>query len=238
MIENLSQEFLQKYEGTYLNLKNKQGEMEPVLINTVSTIPSNESKDFLVSMKKLISNASISSRFSQLEFDYKYPKLGYILMDGGGLFFTSKKSDRQYKKGPCDSTLTFQSITYLVLNNLVRSTRKYGFNSIYPSLDDYQDKYRYISLFLPKFESVPLMLEKFLKTEDQIGVPLDHTWAVINSHNNKYEFLLYRELVPVGFIKMNLSYDDFSTEISELYFQEWSDFCQRKGLENVRIKCL
>jgi hypothetical protein len=69
-------------------------------------------------------------------------------------------------------------------------------------------------------------------------LPLSPTWAVGYSPNNKYDFLLFWENLPVGFINNSYGKADFEVTIAELYRQEWVDFYNRNGLEHGTTKIL
>lgn len=243
--ENLAAEFHQKYLGTVLRVSVGTDPEHVCLVESVETGVPNTSQQF----KIMLYSYTINHRLgvyprAALAFNFEFPKLGFVNIQNKVPVFVTRKSDKQFRRGPCASTLEFTKLSSKVLENVFASSSDFCFSTAdFQQNIDQADLHLYNALYkreFPAFETALLDLKKDLKSPPAfktIGRALSLKWAVSYSDNPEFEFTLWRELLPVGGIKFR---DDgvIIVCVAELYLQEWNDYCQRRNVQNVRTKII
>ena len=247
MDANLSNEFHQKYLNTYARvLLPKETEYRVAYISSCATNPDNTYNRFPVHLKFLV-NASLSNvgiySYDTLDFDFKFPALGYRFVRGYGTVFASRKVERQYKKGLCSATITFEYCHMELLSSISKQLHPYALCLPYAEADGVRELNVIEELYTPTFLGFKeclsrLHADKLGKKNHTFMMPVSPTWAISFSPNKNYDFLLFWENLPVGFIKNNYNSQYFDVTIAELYKQEWIDFYNRTGLQHGTTKIL
>lgn len=237
--ENLSQEFQQKYQHTCVLSKGA-----PVIIHEVHTITSGKSSAFPVTFSFLNDSKVYTEPFDTLDIDTSFPTLGLVnCPESGQAIFVGRQAAKQYRKGLCSNTLSVLNLSKHFLSTLPDKVLGIGVPSkIFTySLTDKLWHSIYIQLYkksYPTFSEALKLIGTFKNNEKQLVLSkaFDRKWAVTPSYNPDYQFILYRETYPIGFINQTMLSD--MVYVTELFYQEWFDYCKRNGLKNVRIKTI
>jgi hypothetical protein len=244
MEANLSNEFQQKYTQTFAKVKlPKDKVFRPVYITSSETHQDNTYSKFVVQIKQ-ISNAmfgpSLPFAYEDLEFDFKFPVLGYRHLPGHGTIFVSRKADRQFKKGLCAATISYELSAMEFMSSITKSIAPYSICGNYIEAGNIKEVAIVDALYNPVFYSFLSILDKLHsdKTAKKplLVLPVSPTWAISYSPNKHHDFLLFWENLPVGFIDHKPKASYFNVTIAELYRQEWVDFYNRTGLQNGTTK--
>lgn len=235
--ENLSAEFQQKYVHTYLRISLDGGRsFRPAWINSNSLVQKNDSLDFQIELRFLDKNKYDVFMRKDVEIDFKFPRTGLINVKKD-LLFMGRKSEKQFKKGPCWATVDAFPLHLQVLWKAAKYNRNLISSRPLSGADGDVDIFK--NFFEPSYYSISQAIKK-LKLENaevfcSIGFAINHQWAIVLSDVDTYQFRLYRELCPVGFVN-ELSSREIEITIAPLYFQEFSDFLRRTRELNVKLK--
>jgi hypothetical protein len=233
---NLSHEFQQKYEGTCLRVSFDKGlTYTPFWVTGVSIVENTKSDSFVLGLRgleKTLTRPEVSTHpFNSLVFDYTFPKLGFVNVPEQPLVFVSRKTERQFKRGMCAATTSIQDMNLVLVKSLVLRFQDLLLKYPFPDTDITSI---FKAIFEKKYPSLENAMELLRKPHIKfsLGVALSPLWALVASPNPRYEFMVYRETLPVGY------YDSNQFHIHQLFYQEMLDFLHRKGLTNVKLAVL
>lgn len=242
--ENQSSEFNQKYQGTYLRTSFDAGQSYKVcLIEQVEQVPNNNSQQFHIQLFDCEHKIPLGNhKRALLTFDFAFPKLGFVNVYDKFPTFLGRKSEKQFKRGPCIQTLDGRRLSAEVFSSIFTANPDICFSAIenqvpLVSVDEKLITTAYNRKFNTFANVVDFLLNPPKEQHKSFSCALSLKWALSMSYNTDYDLILWRELQPVGFVKQR-SENLFVVEVADLYFQEWTDYCQRRNVKNVRNKIL
>ena len=237
MDANLSNEFKQKYEHTYVRVRLPNvANLVPCYITAVSA--SNKAND--TKFPVVLSWYNPSSKnwgdateklYEELDFDLRPPNPGLYNTPSGSIFIY-KQAAKQFKKGFCHEYYSLMEMN---------SARRFEFKQmlwpawkIEPSFTSkaLQASFRecgYYSLA----PSYPTLKEAQELLKSNVSVALSIKWGLALSADAGYDYELYRNNYLVGYGKEEGYRLNF--HVMELFYQEFYDFMRRKDYQNVSL---